>query len=193
MKDMDLIYGLILGDGSLPNIKDGNSRLDICHGPKQYEYILWKSGLVSRLGFQNTLKTYSGPTYTQIRLTTVRDKFWTELRAKLYSFRNTPSKTRKRITPNILKDCSIRTLLLWYLDDGHNYVKDSGIYLGTFELSYQEQELIQKWIYELTGAELVIRKQKYQYYLKTYRDAEKFKQPLRDIFPNIECMSYKLI
>jgi hypothetical protein len=111
----------------------------------------------------------------------------------LYAFRNTPGRARKRITPNILKDCSIWTLLMWYLDDGHNYVKDSGIYLGTFELPYEEQVLIQKWIYELTGAELAIRTQKDQYYLKTYRDAEKFKQPLRDIFPDIQCMSYKLI
>lgn len=200
---MDWIYGLVLGDGSIPKScgRSKSCKLRIGHSPKQFGYIEWKSSLLTNMGIKNSIyfckKNLNNPkSFDSYILQSTADRFWTELRAKLYAFRNTTKKTRKRINSNILKDCSLNTLLLWFLDDGYNEKPEHrsyGIRLFTYDFSYEEQELIRSWIYDITGAELTIRQSKGYYYLATSRDSEIFKNALRSISPKIECMNYKLI
>jgi len=202
MNNQNILYGMVLGDGHLdkPSKRRPSSRLTICQGIKQLEYVEHKSKLLSELGFVNVVKigkVYKNSPLPSVQLRTRVAPEWTEIRAELYSFRNTPDKMRKRITKNILKKCDITTLLYLYLDDGYNKPhkpnKQGRVELYTCDFPYEEQELLRDWIYELTGAEMRIFRKKTQYMLCTYSDAEKFKNAIRPIFPNIKCMDYKLI
>ena len=195
MKNLDFIYGMIIGDGHISNTKGKNSGLEIAHTPKQLEYLDWKTSVLRESGFSTTLRfkpaTTSG-NYPKYVMWTNRSEFWSKMRSEVYSFRNTKGKCRKRITVNILKKCTLNTLMVWYLDDGYNWKDRSGIHLGTYGFTEAEQHLIKDWIFNLTGAELTVCKRKDSFYLRTYRDAQIFKDAIIPVFPGIDCMAYKL-
>lgn len=194
-RELPLVYGLVMGDGSVYNSGKGNCFLDIAHCPKQLDYLRWKKDLLSSLGIDCKIK-YKPATvnsnYAKYRLCTPRSIAWTEIRAKLYSFRNTKGKSKKRITKGILKDFTLLTLLLLYLDDGYNNQTKNYVQLGVYALSVPEAELLRDWIFEKTGAEFKVYKRKGQPFLVSYRDAKIFKGALSGVCDVPECMKYKL-
>lgn len=200
--ELDWLYGLVMGDGWIcpPRGKSGTSYLRISHSIKQLEYLQWKAEKLRQMGIKVHINPLhhaqdkrTNKTYPVCTLATNQSKMWAELRAKLYAFRNTEGKTRKRITPTILKDWSLNTLLLLYLDDGYNYTNSNSIHLYTMQHPLEEQELLRDWIYDVTGAKLSVRKKKQYLYLYTCKDGEVFRSSLRTIYPEgLECMKYKM-
>lgn len=197
-ENMDIIYGLIIGDGSLYKGKRGNALLDIAHCKEQKEYLEVKADLLKEISNIEVIIKEKPPTknsnFLKYRFRTPKNKLWTELMAELYSFRNTDNKKRKRITKNILKKFTIRTLCLWYMDDGYNCKNRNYIHLGIYGFTLEEAELIKDWIYEITNCEFKIYKRKDKPFLVCYKDAQKFKNLLKnncDFIP--KCMEYKFI
>jgi hypothetical protein len=201
MQNMDWIYGLVIGDGWIcpPRGNTGTSYFRVSHSTRQLEYIEWKAQKLESMGFQAKLRSLyyvhdkrNGKSYPACTVTTNQSKFWAEIRAEMYSFRNTPTKTRKRITKPLLKKWTLNTLLLLYLDDGYNYKDSNAIHLYTYQHPYEEQVLLRDWIYDITGAEMYIRTHKDKLHLATTKDGEVFRSALREVFPDISCMKYKM-
>lgn len=201
-ENIDVVYGLIWGDGSITKSggpKNKNSRLDIVHCKKQKEYLEFKKDLLDQLEIpckisvkRTTKNNYSRDDY-QYRLDTTANEFWTEMRAKFYSFRNTDNKIKKRITKNILDKCSIRTLCILFLDDGYSNPKKNQIQIGVYGLSVEEAELVKDWIYNITGILFKVNVRKGKPFLTNYKNAPEFKNLLLSSFENIpSCMLYKL-
>ena len=109
----DILYGIVLGDGSLnkQDVRGKNAMLDIAHTPIQLEYLEWKASILRDSGF-NVRINFKSPTvnsnYPKYPLLTNNHRYWSEMRAELYTFRNTAGRMRKRITENILEKCSLR-------------------------------------------------------------------------------------
>lgn len=194
-ENLDLIYGMVMGDGCLnvPKTRGRNARLSIFHCPKQKEYIEWKSKILNDAGFNSQVKFRPTDRYPQYILWTNHHPFLTGIYSEIYMFRNTPEKKRKRITRKLLDRFTIRTLAIWYLDDGHNRHKQNSIYLSTDEFTFEEQKLISEWIYKLTGAYFKIYRRKTHYYLATFRGTHTFLDAITEHCPDLECMKYKLI
>lgn len=196
-ENMDLIYGLIIGDGSLYKHKRGNAMLDICHCVAQKEYIEYKAKILSSLCNINCEVKYKPPTknhnYGKYRIITPSNVFWTKLLAEMYCFRNTDHKKKKKLTKNLIAKFSLRTLCLWYMDDGHNNIKGKFVNLATHDFTDDEAQLIQSWIYDLTGCSFSIYHRKSQPFLVSYRDSGKFKDILNSSLYIPESMKYKFI
>lgn len=192
--NMDIIYGLIIGDGTLYKSARGNALLDIAHCPEQLGYLEWKEAKLIEFGFNASIK-YKPPTvnsnFPKYRMMTNKDVFWTEIMAEMYSFRNTDQKKKKRITKPILDKCTLRTLALWYLDDGYNNQNRNYVHLGTYGFSYEENILIKDWILKLTGVEFKVYNRKGKYFLVSYEGANIFKEALINSIDIPECMAYK--
>lgn len=197
-EDMDIIYGLIIGDGTLYKSARGNALLDIAHCKEQKGYIEKKASLLKEVANIDVEIKEKFPTknsnFFKYRFLTPKNKFWTELMAEMYSFRNTDNKKRKRMTKNILDKLTLRTLCLWYMDDGHNDKNGRSVHLGTYGFTFEETEIIRDWIFDITECEFKIYKRKDKPFLVSYKDSKKFKQILKDSCDFIpECMEYKFI
>ena len=197
-ENMDIIYGLIIGDGSLYNSSKGNALLDVAHCKEQKEYVEMKASLLREVANIEVKVKEKPPTknsnFLKYRFLTSKNEFWTELMAEIYSFRNTKNKKKKRVTKNILNKFTIRTLGLWYMDDGYNCKDKNYIQLSIHDFTFEEAVLIKEWIFNITNCEFKIYKRKEQPFLVTYKDAEKFKKIIKENCNFIpECMKYKFI
>jgi len=193
-ENLDLVCGMIIGDGHLAfNQKRGkNARLNVFHCPQQKEYLEWKFNLLKDTGFHVGMKFRPTDRYPQYVLWTGAHPWFTAMRSRLYEFRNTPGKTRKRITKKLLDKFTIRTLAVWFFDDGYNAHDHNLVHLSTDKYSFEEQKLICEWIYKLTGVWFKIYRRKECYYLATYHEAHKFLDAIIPHCPDVECMKYKI-
>lgn len=153
-KQLDLIYGSLLGDMSI----DKHSklyRLSISHGGNQEEYFDYKCNLLSNIIGKAVKKPrYDKRTnkeYISLKAKTLSHKIFNDLYNKLYI------NGVKRITQEWLNKLTPRALAYWYMDDGSN----SGI-LATNCFSLQEVKLIQKWFKDKYNIITTIELQKNQ-------------------------------
>ena len=82
-ENMDIIYGLIIGDGSLYKSKRGNALLDIAHCKEQKEYLEYKAKLLKEISNIDVTIKEKPPTknsnFLKYRFLTPKNKFWTIL------------------------------------------------------------------------------------------------------------------
>lgn len=110
MKDTKLIYGMLIGDGS---IHKRDYYLRITHQIKQKEYLEWKRYLLISNGFRcGKIIKFMNNGFPSVRFQTAMDtSFFKPIRNKVY----TPY---KKFTRDILETFTPLELCIWYFDDG---------------------------------------------------------------------------
>jgi hypothetical protein len=132
----ELIIASILGDGSV--VKNGkHCRLQIAHGEKQKEYLLWKTKLLYPLAIQNPIKFHNNEwmTYTHNHL------YFDQLRNQFYP------KGKKEISDwSLLESVGIFGLAIWFMDDGTRGVKHSlQLIISSQSFSLKSHKNLQIW------------------------------------------------
>jgi hypothetical protein len=195
-------YGMIIGDGWL-YLRKGkrNAYLSIAHCPKQEGYLRWKESRLHEMGFKT--KSYFkeamiNNNYPKFVMWTPVDQTWTKHHAEIYSFRNTSTKKKKRITNEILEKIGLVGLAVWYMDDGNTNPERNHAHLGIYDFTIEEASLISDWINRLIGIETRVFYRKKQPFIQFYKGAKKFKDCLKTaLLPfwtnDLDCMAYKFI
>lgn len=134
-RQMDILYGMILGDAYLQKTSRKSARLRVEHSLKQREYAEWKYDELEHIfqsepQFIQRVHPVSHRTYKYVRLQSYASAFLGELRERFY-------KDKKKIVPieiNSLIQCSL-TIAVWYMDDGYYDKRDNSahIYLQAFD------------------------------------------------------------
>ena len=143
-EQLEIIYGCLLGDGSLVLQTDNFHRLSLCHSDKQEDYIEFKRNILNSIFMQLQCNEYlKKDGHTQFHCHSVSHKELTNLYGLLYI-----NKT-KRVTRRFLNLLTPTSLLFWFLDDGSN-IKSSGhsaiICTDSFTLS--EIRAIKIWFWQ---------------------------------------------
>jgi len=135
LRQKNILYGLILGDGYLQEIGQKNARLRLEHSEKQKEYIDWKfkelkNVFNSRPKRIKRIHPKSKQEYIYYRLQSNSSPILGRLRRWFYQG------NRKIIPQQISKLLkSPLTLAIWYMDDGYYCKRDKSIriYLPKYE------------------------------------------------------------
>lgn len=143
-----VIYGTLLGDGSISNGKKGNyrchSQLQIAHCLKQKDYVFWKYDY-----FKDWCK--SSPKLTtnkdQWRIRTFHHPLFSDLRKMWYP------KGKKIIPEPILEKLDTLGLAVWYMDDGSLGSTDF-LKISTCGFSVRNQVVIKKIFNRVTYGNL---------------------------------------
>lgn len=193
-----LLLSFVIADGCLHYIKNGGKLyggITIGHGPKQIDYLSWKSAFISQvIGRELKVRGQRDRDLMQISFCMKRMRSW---RKFCY-----PG-NRKSI-PKILKfiEHPEFALMIMLMDDG--YVETSGARNGAkFRLYFcdqtsEELELIRKWFVEKFDTSPTVKFQKNSHRNKTYPYL-KFTQDetlkmwalIREKVLTIESMKYK--
>ena len=188
-----VLIGSILGDGQLEVNWSGsqyqfNYKLKIAQCLKQKEYTMWKYGV-----FKEWVLTPPkfDPCNNSYRFRTISHREITELRDKFYQ-------DGKKIVPRNIKDyLNPITMAIWFMDDG-NVVRNKitkevkGYHINSQSFSLEENELLQKVIWQSFGIKCSIEKNKKYYRLAIWQKTsrEKFGDLVsKFILPS---MQYKL-
>ena len=106
---LQVVYGSILGDGSLRKLKEGCTQLRIGHGFEQKEYAIWKKEIISNV------VSYVGDGKNKYSFDTI----------PMYELNRLNYKTKYgknkfcHIPEEIINNLDILGLTIWYLDDGN--------------------------------------------------------------------------
>ena len=114
---LEVIRGSLLGDGALSFSASNHLgvRFRMGHGEKQENYLRWKASLFSNIK-QCITKNKKGDIFCDL----------TPL-PELYSLRNEMYRGKyKFLTPEFVSNLSPLSLGIWYMDDGHLDIRDSG-------------------------------------------------------------------
>ena len=104
-----ILFGSLLGDGSIVEHHKGRYILQEQHSKKQMDYVVWKAEHMPELLPCLSLNNKKGPVYS-----TVSFPMFSVLREEMYG-----TKGRKnRVAKCILEGLDFLGLLVWYLDDG---------------------------------------------------------------------------
>ena len=159
--NLDILLGFILGDGSISKNQQTTPdiyRLSKTHGMCQREYCLFCSELFD-CKTKETLKSgYTG-------LPEVRFSSKSFLINKDFISASYDNEMKKKITKDIEKYFTLRTLALWYMDDGSCHRKNAisnmdSIRFHTEGFSYEENEILKDILYNKFGIESKISKYK---------------------------------
>lgn len=187
-----IIIGMILGDGWI-TFNRKTAILSFYHCPKQEEYVMFKKALLEKMGFES--KTSKSPktksNYPKVKLWT---KSYRELNLYrlMYSFRNTPSKRKKRIIKSMLNRMDEFGFAIWFMDDGYNCPNKKYMHLGTYCFSLEENQLIVDFLKSKWNIETRIYNRKGQYFLVWYKDADKLKKIISPYVSLVPSMMYKI-
>jgi len=112
-----IIYGSLLGDGALSFSSSNNMgvRFRMGHGKKQESYLRWKAAFFSNIK-QCISKNKKGDVFCD--LTPLPELY--SLRKEMYIDK------RKFLTPDFISSLTPLSLAIWYMDDGHLDIRDSG-------------------------------------------------------------------
>lgn len=129
-REMQILYGTLLGDGYVGLTQQGKGILKLAHGEKQGSYLRWKMAQLPGLFREDhpVQRRASKPPWTRGTIGTcsiVRDEL-TELRRVFYP-------DGKKIVPlSVCRAMEPLALALWYMDDGCLARKNgSGVVLAT--------------------------------------------------------------
>lgn len=160
-EQLEIIYGTLLGDGSLIKQTDNFHRLSICHSEKQLEYIKFKLSKLSSIFLQqNPNRNEHKPYFFNGRYinTKIQYSIHSISHPNLTNLYGLYYKNKKKIIHRkILNLLTPTSLLIWHLDDGHLSVKGRRIILSTNCFSLSEVKSIKYWFW-----------QKYQIYTTIY-------------------------
>lgn len=146
-QETEIIYGTLMGDGSLIQQTNGFHRISFTHGIRQKEYLDMKRNLLPSIILQDHLNVSKNSFGTdQYHLGSISHKDLTNIYGLFYRFGH------KAITRRILNKLTETSLLFWYLDDG-SIIKASGdtIILCTDSFSLSENKAIKQWFWQRWG------------------------------------------
>jgi len=145
----DIILGMCLGDSSLlPNKQVKKSyRVLTNHSIKQLEYMEFKKSIFENISsYRSSLKSgYTGESQCgfQTKSINISENFYNSLYKE----------TKKTITKNIERWFTLRTLSIWYMDDG-SISKSSGCAtFSTNSMSFDEVQILSSIIKNKFGLE----------------------------------------
>ncbi len=102
-----VVFGSILGDGSMRYASDYNVQLRVGHGAEQDEYCLWKESLFNGLVKYKATNSKGGHSFDTIPMYEL---------AKLYELGYQDGK--KNPNPELIERLSPLAIAIWYMDDG---------------------------------------------------------------------------
>jgi len=148
----DLILSMIIGDGFVKK----TGALELCHGAKQLDFLVWKKELVEKsLGKKpnkvcSRVKTVKGKQYINYSTTLVGPKIIANLRSDYYTGSG-------KNYLNILKNVTDSKLLvaMWAMDDGQiGYRRTNGVVNSahldfcSYDQSHETHLELKKWFLE---------------------------------------------
>jgi len=176
-----ILYGLILGDGYLQKTGKKNARLRLEHGQKQKEYLLWKVE-VFKLLFQGKAKyierihPISKNKYGYWRHQSQSTPYLGHLQKIFYP------NGKKEIPKDLEKYLSLKTLAVWYMDDGYFSKRDRSSYLYLGKVTKQEAIITSRVItklFNLSNAILDKKRKGYVIYFSP-RSVKRLKELLKN-------------
>ena len=191
-KTNQLILGTTLGDGHIR--RHGKfCRLELCHSPKQKEYLKWKYRLLLEDNLVKSppylIMVGENKKYPQWRCQTLSFPIFCEFRRKFYS------KRKKRITRKLLNQLTLLGLAVWYMDDGsvsiHKKKYSRELHLNTYNYTKEEHEIIQHYFKKIWNISVKISKNKGRYRIAlNATEGKKFLYLIKSHI--IDCMKYKI-
>lgn len=135
----DILIGTILGDAYLQKTGEKNARLRLEHGVNQKDYLFWKVKNLQKLfqgkpSYLERIHPVSGNTYKYWRHQSQSMPLLGKLKKIFYK------NGKKRIPDTIEKYLTLRSLAVWYMDDGYYYGRDKCSYLYLGNTSEKEAE-----------------------------------------------------
>jgi len=195
-KEKSIVYGTLLGDGSLVASTTGYT-LSLTHGINQLDYLQWKIDNLNTI-IHNSYNVYDKGKYNQVSVKSIYHPFLTNLRKELYI------DGVKTATKKYLNKVDKLGLAVFYLDDGsfnHNQ-QSRQITLSTENFKKSGSLLIKDWLYNKFDIKSTLleytqkvhgysSKEKQQFRLTINRnEAIKMLHIIKNHIPS--CMSYKL-
>lgn len=193
-REYSILVGMILGDGHLKK-RSLNTTLQLHHGPKQKEYIIFKKELLEVIYDKKLHLTEisSGDCFVAFV-----DKRNNKLKELIYP------QGIKTYTVDNLKKLTTTGIAYWYMDDGYLYKTKQGI--NCYELglcvdtTLNQAQLIIEFFKEKYDIEFRLKHRKsnsenHQYRLKitNIKNTNKFMRLVRSEVSKIPSMHYKLI
>src|SRR5439155_10832842 len=114
----DVVYGTLLGDGSLTQ---QTAYLSVIHSAKQAEYALFKADLLEELAPSVTRYEVAAEVGGRVRHEVVA--FRTAAHRALWTVRQAVYFGEKEVPAWIAEDLNPRMLSIWFMDDGHLRVR----------------------------------------------------------------------
>lgn len=166
-KDRATLYGITIGDGHISyrtRYKDGKYRYEqaeliIGHGPKQFDYLVYKRDLLHQIFGGKPVKVAktkhhlkaTGKDYVGYRVTKTHPYF-RQMHKSLYS------SGKKLLSPKVLSYLDERSLSFWFMDDGSITVNKNkkgdttslNFRICTQFLGIEEAELVVEWFKNLS-------------------------------------------
>jgi intein/homing endonuclease len=182
----DIWLGFVLGGGCIsPTTNKFNTsyRLSKNHEMKQYDYMIFCKELLSGIETNSSISGYTGKPICGFRTSNYFiDK----------DFINTIYKNGQKITKEIEKYFTERTLALWYMDDGSVLYDNNGARFHTGGFSLEENNILKDLLKDKFDIDVNISqyKDKYYYLSLNYSNKEKLFNIIRKYIPSN--MSYKI-
>ena len=130
-----VVYGSILGDGSMRYASDYNVHLRIGHGEKQTEYAKWKQSLFGELVNYEGTNSRGGHSFDTIPMYEM---------AELYAEGYTEGK--KDPSQAMIDRLSPLAVAIWYMDDGtFDYTRQNRCSIACPGLSVEKQTALVEW------------------------------------------------
>lgn len=215
-KNIKLIIDLTIGDGWIGyRAKTGRKNpYFICeHGEKQIDYCKYKENLLNSFGYVTTSidRVNDNPTSKNFGKRSYR--FYTREHDDFHTgFKHIYNSGRKAIDNHLLRDLDEESLAFWFMDDGnaktvqytisHNRKivyerkKVNSYILATDGFTYQENSLIQAWLYEkfaiVTKLNSVDKGKFYELSIHGIENKENFRNIILPYVEKIPCLMYKL-
>ena len=176
-----ILYGIILGDGYLQKTGKKNARLRLEHGQKQKEYLLWKVGMFKSL-FQGKAKyierihPISKNKYGYWRHQSQSIPYLGRLQKVFYP------QGKKKIPKDLGNYLSLRTLAIWYMDDGYFSKRDRSSYLYLGKITKREAKVVSRVITKLFNIPNAILDKKNKGYVIYFspRNVKRLKELLKN-------------
>jgi hypothetical protein len=188
-----IILGSILGDGSLKiHPPYQNARFSFRHSIRQKEYFFWKVGKLKEISgtLNHWFQKADGYGGEKLRYQSRAIESLTEL------YRLTHNGGRIKIRRRWLNQLTPLSLAIWWLDDGSLIVNSRRGVLCTDPFSYDEQELLQKYLSVVWGVRVHIAKtarirdeKRTEYYRLWFRSSEELQKFLRLVLPYVKVAS----
>jgi len=156
-RQLQVIFGTLLGDSSLNMRSNGSYRLKMSHSLKQLNYLEFKKKLLEpfiiqlKATFDNSYLNNpdsfsSAPSY---HYNSIVHQDFTDIAGLVY--KNIDNHKRKYINMNLLNRIQPTAMLFWFLDDGcyhYNSKKHTHtMYLSTYRYSLPEHRTLKKWFW----------------------------------------------
>lgn len=163
---LEIIYGTLLGDGSLILQTNNFHRLSLCHCEKQLDYLLFKKEKLKSIFIQQNPNKYIHKAHffgnnhvkekIQYHLHSISHKELTNIYGIFHKNK------KKYLTRKGLNLLTPTSLLFWYLDDG-SLSKQRSIILSTLSFSLSEHQAMKKWFWQKYKIEAKISTSRVKY------------------------------